>query len=107
MRIGDWSSDVCSSDLFVGSLAGELRALQVDIMHGGFEMIVRLADPGAAEGVGLDDVGAGLEILAMHVADHVRPGDVEDVVVALQVAVGALEAVAAVDRKSTRLNSIH
>src|SRR3546814_14898793 len=34
----------------------------------------------------------------MHVADHVRPGDVEDVVVALQVAVGALEAVAAVIR---------
>jgi hypothetical protein len=54
-----------------------------------------LRDGLAAERVGLDDVGAGLEVLAMDVEDHVGPRQHEQVVVALQLAAVVREARAA------------
>ena len=54
-----------------------------------------LGDAGGAEGVGLDDVGAGLEEAAVDVADHLRLGEREEVAVVEQVLVGVLEALAA------------
>ncbi len=54
-----------------------------------------LRDAGGAEGVGLDDVGAGLEKAAMDVADHLRLGEREEVAVVEQVLGGVLEALAA------------
>ena len=54
-----------------------------------------LGDAGGAEGVGLDDVGAGLEKAAMDVADHLRLRQGEDVAVVQQVLGGVFEALAA------------
>ena len=54
-----------------------------------------LGDAGGAEGVGLDDVGAGLEKAAMDVADHLRLGEREEVAVVEQVLGRVLEALAA------------
>ena len=44
----------------------------------------RLRDGGAGEGVGLADVGAGLEVTAVDLADRVRLREDEQIVVALQ-----------------------
>ncbi len=54
-----------------------------------------LGDAGGAEGVGLDDVRAGLKKAAMDVADHLRLGEREEVAVVQQVLGGVLEALAA------------
>ena len=54
-----------------------------------------LRDAGGAEGVGLDDVRAGLEKAAMDVADHLRLRQREQVAVVQQVLVRVLEALAA------------
>src|SRR3546814_2236225 len=34
MRISDWSSDVCSSDLFDGQLASDQREERIDLLRG-------------------------------------------------------------------------
>src|SRR2546422_9910501 len=47
------------------------------------------------EGVGLDDVGPGLEVLVVDLANHPRTRQREQVVVALQVASGPGETLAA------------
>ncbi len=49
------------------------------------EAIVGLRDAVGVERVGLDDVGAGLEIGAVDLLDHVGAGDHQQVVIALQV----------------------
>jgi hypothetical protein len=49
---------------------------------------VVLADGGRREGVGLDDVRAGLEIMAMNFLDDGRLGDLEEFVVALEILAG-------------------
>ena len=54
-----------------------------------------LRDAGRAEGVGLDDVGAGLEKAAVDVADHLRLREREEVAVVEQVLLRVLEALAA------------
>ena len=54
-----------------------------------------LGDAGGAEGVGLDDVRAGLEEAAVDVADHLRLGEREEVAVVQQVLFRVLEALAA------------
>src|SRR3546814_4727560 len=101
MRISDWSSDVCSSDL---------------LEHGGLVLLQR--QPGRClleRGTGLALVGGGgFQLLVRGV---VRGGELA---VALQVVVGAGEIGAGafdagvgftdgglLDRKSTRLNSSH
>ncbi len=69
----------------VGGLAGQAGRGQVDLAHEMVGAVVRLRDRGAVEGVGRDEVGAGLEVGAVDLADDPRLGQVEDVVVALQV----------------------
>jgi len=48
------------------------------------EAIVSLRDRGAAEGVGLDDLSAGVEVTLVHVVDDLRPRQGQEVVVALE-----------------------
>ena len=64
----------------------QLRALEVQLVDQRLEPVVGLRDRGAAEGVGLDDVAAGLEILAVDVGDDVGPRQHQHVVVAAQIA---------------------
>src|SRR3546814_20647736 len=64
MRISDWSSDVCSSDLCLGGVIG-------------------LADPVGREGVGRHDVRPRLQIGARDRLGHLGLGQREDVVIAL------------------------
>ena len=47
--------------------------------------VVGHGDGGGVEGVGLDDVRAGLEVRAVDVRDDLRPGEREEVVVPLEV----------------------
>src|SRR3546814_6899564 len=126
MRISDWSSDVCSSDLFVGRRIGDVDPdLAVDDLH-------RVApEPVAAD----QRLSAGkVELPVMPVAGedavsaaalrerpfHQRVALVRAAVVAGEDAAGAgenrdllaarLEEVTSLfhqDRKSTRLNSSH
>ena len=49
------------------------------------QMVVGLGDRGGVEGVGFNDVGAGGKVLGMNLFNHIRPGEDEQVVVALEV----------------------
>ena len=62
------------------------RAGDVQLVDERLEPVVGLRDGGAGEGVGLDDVGAGGEILAVDRADDVGTRDQDQqVAVALQI----------------------
>src|SRR3546814_6383574 len=50
MRISDWSSDVCSSDLVVDTLTGEYRVERVDILHDCGNSLNPALDLGQIEG---------------------------------------------------------
>ena len=69
-----------------GRVTGEAGALDVQLVRERLETIVRLRDGGAVERIGLDDVGAGREVLVVYLADHVRAGEHEQIVVAPQIA---------------------
>src|SRR6185369_16235931 len=71
------------------------------------EAVVGLRDRGRGEGVGLDDVGAGLEVRAMDRADHVGPRQDEQVAVAALRAGMVLEARAAEVRLLERVALDH
>src|SRR3546814_9256382 len=107
MRISDWSSDVCSSDLDGGAGMALQGGLQVPARRGGLV---------------LDQAGAGLEELAIGELRRAAAGlggaaiPVGGLAVALAHAAAGLVLrgeqlgrgdVAAADRKSTRLNSSH
>ena len=62
--------------------ARQLRAFDVQLVDERLEPVVGLRDRGAAERVGLDDVAAGLEVLAMDLGDDVGPRQHQQVVVA-------------------------
>src|SRR3546814_1050336 len=105
MRISDWSSDVCSSDL-------DLWILPVDVEHVG--VVAHPADAAldaqlvVAHGVGLvggpgrvlGEVAGGRRAVGAAAAVAFGHGGVELVV-------GAEEPRHVADRKSTRLNSSH
>ncbi len=76
-------------------LARELRAREVELIGDVFHAIVGLGDRGRREGVGRHDVGAGPQIGEMDVADRVRPGEVQQVVVPAHLAVPGVETRAA------------
>ena len=79
----------------VDRLARQARAFDVQLVGKRLEGVVGLRDGGAREGVRLDDVGAGGQILAVNGADDVRPRQDEDVAVPAQVLGVVLEALAA------------
>jgi hypothetical protein len=49
------------------------------------QAVVFLGDAGGTEGVGLDQVSAGSQVLVVDLADHIGPGELQQVVVALQI----------------------
>ena len=91
----DRAGDEAAAGLVRG-LAGEPRALDVHLVDGVLEPVVGLADAGRREGVRRRDVGAGGEVPPVDVEDDVRPGQVEQVGVAGDVARVVAEALAAV-----------
>ena len=64
-----------------GQPCGRLVELPGEVLHA----VVGLRDRGRGERVGQHDVGAGLEVLAVDRADHVRLSEAEQVAVALDV----------------------
>ncbi len=78
--------------------AGELGARHVQLVGELLQTVIGLRDARGGEGVGRDDVGAGLEVGEMDVADRVGPGEVEQIVVAAHLAVPRVEAGTAVAR---------
>ena len=82
----------------VGRLAGEPGGSDIQLMCDGFKPIIGLGDGLRVEGVGLDDVGAGLQIGVVDLADDVRLGQHKQIVVALQIVAMVLEARAPIAR---------
>src|SRR2546430_1469171 len=70
-------------------LAREARSRGVDLAHLVLEAVLGEHDARAAEGVGLDEVGAGGEVALMHLADHV--GARQDQVLVAAFVLGAAE----------------
>ena len=80
----------------VGHAARQPSGLEVDLVGQLLHAVVGQGDRGGVEGVGLDDVGAGVEVLAVDRGDDLGLRDREQVVVALEVAGPVGEALAAV-----------
>src|SRR3546814_3259293 len=98
MRISDWSSDVCSSDLLLDRIGSKVRQLS-----GGQMRRVELAQAllHRPRLLLLDEPTAGLDIGSQQsLVDHVRH-------LCRTEAIGVLWATHLIDRKSTRLNSSH
>ena len=76
----------------VNDLLVELGILPAAVLPRIVHKEFALRDAGRAEGVGLDDVRAGLQKPAMDVADHLRLGQREEVAVVQQVLRRVLEA---------------
>ena len=74
---------------------GEPRAVAVQLVDDLLHAVIGLRDAGRGEGVGLEDVRAGLRIGEMDRLDRLRLGQCQKVVVALEVAVAAGETLAA------------
>src|SRR3546814_2078683 len=110
MRISDWSSDVCSSDL---SLWPRARAIASDIDPASIRVTRENA---AINGVALGRTGGRLALAVAPGTDHpaIRRRAPYDLVVAnilagplITLAPDIAAATAPGDRKSTRLNSSH
>src|SRR3546814_9928888 len=108
MRISDWSSDVCSSDLVDRSVEARVVQLQAGIVA---PLVGALGPGGADLGAAHEDpVGGGVLVgLAGLGNDADVPGlDREgDDVAGELVGAGLLEGADGGDRKSTRLNYSH
>mmetsp|Transcript_36612 Transcript_36612/g.84976 ORF Transcript_36612/g.84976 Transcript_36612/m.84976 type:complete len:483 (-) Transcript_36612:1085-2533(-) len=76
--------------------AGDLRGHKVHLVGQLGQVVVFLRNRGGAEGVGLDQVSAGGEVLLVDLADDIGPREQQQLVVALQVLGVVLEALAAV-----------
>src|SRR3546814_3124359 len=104
MRISDWSSDVCSSDLFGSDLI--VRKQPRDVVHRMARQVLR--------DFGDHAIGRAVWIMLAQPAQRARRRDDDDVV-AVDPAVIAQKAgdfgneavLRLLDRKSTRLNSSH
>src|SRR3546814_4212945 len=96
MRISDWSSDVCSSDLLAGLAAAPGRALGRAAARR-FQSVASRNEDRA--GSALADGLAAVQLDAELVGDHL---------LAARLLAGlAAQVIAVRDRKSTRLNSSH
>ena len=68
----------------VGGGARQTCGFDIDLVGQLLQPVVGLAEAGGVECVGFDEVGAGLVILPVDVADDVRSGEYQQVVVAAQ-----------------------
>ena len=68
----------------VGFLTGEAGRSKVHLAHGSFRVILRLGDALCAEGVGLNNISPGLQILAVYLPDNIGAGECQQVIVALE-----------------------
>ena len=68
----------------VGCRTSEAGAFEVHLVDVLLESVIGLRDARRGEGVGGDDVGAGLEVFAMHLRDELRLRQAEDVAVVAQ-----------------------
>ena len=75
----------------VGRLAGQLAGDAVDLVGAILEVELGQRDRRAAEAVGLDHVGAGLEVAAMDLAHQLRPRQVQHLGAVLAVPVVRLD----------------
>src|SRR3546814_4989076 len=109
MRISDWVSDVCSSDLFIRGLQGEPGA--TDILKGPHVIASTkhfLADGGTEDGHDQGDAAISeAELRDIHGLPYVAAIDagVQTVMTSFSSWHGVK--MAGKDRKSTRLNSSH
>ena len=62
----------------------DFRRRHVDVVDPVLQAIVGLRDRRGVEGVGLDDVGAGVQVLPVDLFDEVRPRNRQQVEVAAQ-----------------------
>ncbi len=80
---------------FGARLLGETGAPDVELVGNRLEAVIGLGDGRAVERVGLDDVAAGVEVLAVNAGDGVGTRQHEKIVVALEIPRVVLEALAA------------
>ena len=80
----------------VHRLARQSRPFEVELAHDSLEAVVGLADARRSEGVRGREVGARLEIAAMHLRDDVRSGQIEQVGIAGDLAGMVEKALAAI-----------
>ena len=80
----------------VGHLARQARAFHVQFVGQPFHAVVGLGHLGGVEGVGFQDVRAGIQVGLLDRADHIRTGDDQQVVVTLYIAGPVGETFAAV-----------
>jgi hypothetical protein len=64
-------------------LFGQTRRGDVEVVDHVLQVVVGLRERIRVERVGFDDVGAGIKVLLVNAADHVRPRENQQVVVAL------------------------
>src|SRR3546814_5152572 len=111
MRISDWSSDVCSSDL----LAREVWGLKIVDMYSTQEIGYLAFQCPQHDHYHVQAEAALVEVLN-EAGESCRPGEIGQVVTTpllnfampmIRYAVGDLAEVGPPDRKSTRLNSSH
>src|SRR3546814_4274328 len=101
MRISDWSSDVCSSDLPVVRLLAALQSLASR------PAIVSVAQPGSVDDMVHIRAVLGSVTPAIRARTTAVRRDLADTRALEADAAAALTALEAADRKSTRLNSSH
>src|SRR3546814_1734260 len=108
MRISDWSSDVCSSDLFVDTVASSIPFSPFERGEVNEKFLYAIGSPTlnrfAHEQQGATELISGIG--GIYIADRIagrlfRPGSL------VMSGIRQLPGVRAVDRKSTRLNSSH
>src|SRR3546814_8192751 len=97
MRISDWSSDVCSSDLYTLEYGNATVEMHTDSVRPGQRVL--LIDDLVATGGTMVAAAKLLQRLGANVVEAAAIIDLPDL--------GGSQAVAATDRKSTRLNSSH
>src|SRR3546814_9465153 len=108
MRISDWSSDVCSSDLII-LVRPDLGQIEgIEVVGGGIGLRHHLHAQGPARKVAGIDGTQQVALMALAIgADQGGGLGVGQILDALLAAEVELDPEPLVDRKSTRLNSSH
>jgi hypothetical protein len=76
----------------IGARPGDARRGDVDLVHARLQAVVRLRDRRRVEGVGLGDVGPGVEVGVVDACDDFGARQRKQIVVALEVTLVAVQA---------------